>query len=349
MNWLRFFLLLMLVFVLSACDSLAYYRQAASGHFELMDKRESLAEAKTSAAYSEELKRRLTLAESVRRYASEVLHLPDNEAYSTYVHLDQDYVMWSVFATPRLSLTPKQWCYPMVGCLSYRGYYDEAEAQAYAAELEAEGWDTHVSGVAAYSTLGWYEDPLTTAMLRYEDPWIARLVFHELSHQQLYVDDDTPFNEGFAVAVEEEGVMQWLSDRQDEQGQEQWLASREQREVFLTMIREAQQSLNEVYRSELNDEEKLSAKQRVMDELVAAYQERLLEPWPDSGYAHWFARPINNARLAAIGVYREYVPAFRALFTRCDEDWSRFYRSVEQLADLPMAQRMSALHTKDCA
>src|SRR6185295_4027488 len=199
------------------------------------------------------LKGRLMRAQEIRAFASRELGLPDNRSYTSYADLERPYAVWNVFATPELSLTPRQWCFPVAGCVAYRGYFAEADARAEAARLKAEGDDVWVSGVPAYSTLGYFDDPVLSTFVRWPDVEVARMVFHELAHQVVYVKDDTQFNESFAVAVEEAGVERWLMLQANGQLDAQYMRSGRLRAVFRELTRDTRADLARIYASDAPD------------------------------------------------------------------------------------------------
>jgi predicted aminopeptidase len=320
---------------LLGCASLDYYRQTAGGHLEVMRKRVPLAQALQDPALKPVTRERLQQVEQIRRFATAELGLPDNGSYRSYADLERPYVLWNVFAAPPLELRALQSCFPLVGCLSYRGYYAESEARAYAAQMQAQGNDVYVGGVAAYSTLGWFSDPVLNTMLRWSETELAGVIFHELAHQKLYVRDDSSFNESFATAVQEEGLRRWL----DRQGNESLRQAAEQearrREDFLRLVDATRRRLQQLYASTLSPEEKTRAKMHVFDEMRTEYA-RLKQTWDGyAGYDAWFGPDLNNAKLLAVATYNEWVPAFRNLMQVADGDLNRFYADAELASRLP--------------
>lgn len=332
--------LLVLGWGLSGCG---YYAQSIRGQWQLISKREPidalLADPQTPTA----LRKKLRTAQQIRRFASEQLALPDNGSYRSYVDLGRPYVVWNVFAAEPLSLQLKTWCFPIAGCVGYRGYFDEADAQAFAAELEAQGLETYVAGIAAYSTLGWFDDPLLSSVIRRSDTRLAGLIFHELAHQRVYVKGDTAFNEAFASAVELEGVRRWLADHGDARQRAEYAHTRQRQTAFVRRVTRLRDTLQDLYAQALPDADKLARKAQLIDELRDDYR-RMKADWGGyAGYDGWFSGPLNNPQLAAVTTYRDGVPAFAALLRQQSGDMAAFYRQVEVLGELPAEARQARL------
>jgi len=331
------------------CSRLGYYGQSVGGHLSLLAGREPVARLLEDEATAPKRRKQLRLASEIRDYASHRLRLPDNDSYRDYVELDRPYVVWNVVATPELSLEPIRWCFPVVGCLTYRGYFDEAAARAYAEPLREQGHDVMVRGVRAYSTLGWFDDPLLSSMLDQGALATAEVIFHELAHQILYVRDDTIFNEAFASTVGELGVKQWLTDLHPE-----WLADYDaalrRRDQFLTLLRNTSDALRTLYASAVPEAEKRAGKQRILARLREEYT-HLKRGWGGfDGYDPWFETPVNNARLISVAVYRDRVPDFMRWFDACGRDYDRFYSAVKRMGKLPRARRHEVLTgAADCS
>jgi predicted aminopeptidase len=316
---LRFFLIVLLPLV-AGCDTVAYYKQAIGGHLEIMSAARPvdawLADPATSAA----LRERLELARRIREFASRRLGLPQNRSYTSYAELGRPFVVWNVFAAPEFSVDPKQECFPFTGCVSYRGFFSEQDARRHAERLRAEGYDVHVGGVPAYSTLGWFNDPLLSTFIRYPDAQLARLVFHELSHQLVYATDDTTFNESFAVAVEEEGVRRWL-DAEGRHGElEAFRAAQVRRQQFADKVKATRLRLAAVYAEKGVSKETLSSRKREEFEKLRAEYSKIVPAEP------------NNAFLVSIALYTELVPQFEALLRESGGNLEVFYGKVKELA-----------------
>ena len=328
----------------TGCTSISYYAQSLEGHVQIMAARENVGELIHDPSTPEALRAKLTSASAIRRFATDELALPENNSYRSYVDIGRDAVTWAVFAAPQFSLAPRTWCFPVFGCVPYRGYFVRKSATESAVELHRQGLDVYVSGVTAYSTLGWSSDPLLSTMFRQDDTYLASLIFHELAHQRIYVDDDSAFNEAFAVAVETTGVRKWLRTAGDQAGLRRYEADRKRRADFLGLVSKTRDELRQVYESSRTSGQMAAAKAATIDKLRMRYRQMRDKRWPGfRGYDAWFASPINNAKLAATAVYGEQVPAFLRLFDLCSGDYPRFYASVRQIADLHKPSRAEAL------
>ncbi|MBB4845832.1 putative aminopeptidase [Paucibacter oligotrophus] len=321
----------------SGCAQLAYLSQSAGGHLRLLASAQPVERLLQDPQTSAELGERLRLAQRLREFSVQQLQLPDNASYRRYADLRREAVVWNVVAAPELSLRLKTWCFPLMGCVGYRGYFDPAEAQAYARALQAEepGLEVLVYPVPAYSTLGWSNwlggDPLLSSFIRYPEGELAGLIFHELAHQLVYVADDTAFNEAFATAVERRGAQAWLAQRADAPAREAYEGRQRGRERFRALAGRYRAQLEALYRGPLSEAEKRSAKAELMRALRA-------EP----GLGAWAAQ-ANNASLALLAAYNELSPAFEALLDAQGGDWPRFYAEVQRLAALPKSQRQQQL------
>ncbi len=333
------FALLLALGLLPGCSTVGYYAQAIGGHLQLMREARPITEHLADPATVEPLRSKLVQAQAMRRFAVEQLGLPDNGSYRSYADLRRPYVLWNVFAASEFSITPVKSCFPIAGCVDYRGWYDEADARKAAGALKDSGHDVYLGGVPAYSTLGWFDDPLINSFMIYPEPEIARLLFHELAHQVVYVRDDTVFNESFAVAVEEEGLRRWHAARQDEAGRLRYETARERRRQFVRLMLHHRAHLEAFYARELPQAARRAGKARLIGELMRDY-EVLRQSWNGyPGFDRFFAQGANNALLASIAAYSEKVPAFVALLAREGGDLPAFYRAVKALAALPRAER----------
>lgn len=331
--------------LLAGCEAVGYYAQSIGGHLGVMAQSSPLDEAIASARYANDarLAQRLALAGSIRDFASRELALPDNGSYRRYANLHRPYVVWSVFATPELSLTLHKWCFLVVGCIDYRGYYAQADAERYAAELRAKGLEAYVAGVPAYSTLGYFDDPLLNTFVYLPEGELARLIFHELAHQVVYVRNDTAFNESFATAVETAGVARWMALDASADARASYRQYDARRRQFRALLLDTRARLAEIYRGALGDDDKRAAKARIFDDMRARYA-RLKEEWGGySGYDRWFNQPLTNAHLAAVATYQQWVPSFLSLLAKCGGDWQRFYTEAKRIGDLPRREREAAL------
>jgi predicted aminopeptidase len=330
------------VAVIGGCAQLGYYVQAAQGQFALLSSARPIDEWLSRPDVDEGLKGKLTKVKSIRAFAARELALPDNQSYTTYADLKRPYVMWNVVATPELSLKPAQWCFPVAGCVTYRGYYSKGAAQAYAAELRAKRYDVDVSGVPAYSTLGWFDDPVLSTFIQYPDVLLARLVFHELAHQVVYVGGDSRFNESFAVAVEEAGVARWLELRGSDDMRRAYAAYQNRKKDFIHLLMKHRNALETNYARDVSDEEKRREKAAIFQSLQNEYQQ-LKASWGGyAGYDKWFSEPLSNAHLSAVATYHDHVPGFRALLAQ-HRSLDKFYNAVRELAILGEKERNERL------
>ena len=322
--------------LLSGC----YYGHLLKGQVELLSAREPIAELIASPATDPALRRKLERALDARRFATRELGLPDNDSYTTYADLGRPYAVWNVFAAPELSVQAHEWCYPMLGCLAYRGFYDPQRAQAEAQALREQGFDVFVAGIGAYSTLGWFDDPLLNTMHGGEDE-IAGTIFHELAHQVEFAGGDTAFNESFANFVEQEGLRRYLRAAPE---LAQAAQRRQEREAaFTALMLAGRVRLEAAYAGSGTDDEKREAKRVEFERLRQDYA-ALKQGWGGEGsYDGWIAGEPNNARLLPFGLYNQWVPAFAALFRAENGDWKAFYRKVGELADLDEDDRQRKL------
>lgn len=326
------------------CSTVAYYGQAVGGHLEVMHRTRPIDQLLADGATDPALRTRLARVLEIREFASRELALPDNGSYRGYADLGRPYVVWNVVAAPELSIEPRPSCFLVVGCVSYRGYYSRPAAERFAAELAAQGYDVFVYGVSAYSTLGWFDDPVLNTFMGYPDAELARLVFHELAHQVVYVKGDTTFNESFAVTVEEEGLRRWLPGRANEAERAAYALGRERRAAFVALLLRYRERLGTLYDSLASDADKRDGKARLLAELEAEYRRLRDDAWGGwGGYDRWFENGVNNAQLASVATYEQLVPAFRALLARADGDLQRFYAAAAKLGRLDPPAREAAL------
>lgn len=341
-------LLAIIVLLVTGCSNLGYYAQSASGQLDVISRTESIQSILDRPATDPALKSRLQLVLQIRDFASTSLGLPDNDSYRSYADLQRRFAIWNVFAAPPLSLEPIRWCFPFAGCVSYKGYFNEQDAKDFADELKQQGHDVYVAGISAYSTLGWFDDPILNTVINRHDPELAGLVFHELAHQQVYVQDDTEFNESFAMTVELEGTKKWLSslnmDKKNSEKQYQDFITRKKRRIqFVELVMETRKILGKIYKSGSQDEKKLLLKAEVIKLTKEKYVD-LRKRWQGyAGYDNWFNKEINNAKLGSIGTYHRFVPAFKTLLTQ-KKTFAEFYQSVKIISELEKLKRHAALN-----
>lgn len=315
------------VLTLSGC----YYVQAARGQLEINRKREPIENVIAAADTTPNLVAQLQLLNEARQFSIDELLLPDNDSYRSYADLDRDYVVWSIVAVPEFSTTAKSWCYPVAGCVSYRGYFSEDKARKKANELRADGYDVAFGGVAAYSTLGRFDDPVLNTMLHWGDEDIVAVMFHELAHQVLYVKDRTAFNESFATAVEEIGMERWLRQRGETELLDDWHSRRALRAEFTELVQQARADLKQLYASQRSDTEKRAMKQARLE----AFAAMATQLYADAGESApgWLQSELNNARLVSTTLYHGRLQEFREILDECDGDLPCFYSAATKLAE----------------
>lgn len=326
----RLLALLALALPLSGCETLSYYTQAIGGQLSLLASAKPLDAWLADPATPQDLRERLRTAHRIREFASQRLGLPDNASYTSYADLGRPFVVWNVFVAPEFSIEPRRECFPFTGCVPYLGFFSESAARAYAAKTKREGTDVYLGGVLAYSTLGWFSDPLLSTFIRYPDAQVARLVFHELAHQVAYASGDTTFNESFAVVVEEEGVRRWLQAQGREADLEAFRAAQARKREFAQAIKETRDRLAAIYASGEPPELMRAGKREQFDRLRARFPGAVpAEP--------------NNAFLASVALYTAMVPGFERLLAECGGDLPKFYARVQSLAHADRSVRDTLL------
>jgi len=331
----------LLFLLLNGCTSASYYSQLASGQMQLLQAREPVSSVIADPARDQKLRTHLEQSQKARTFASQQLHLPENQSYRLYADIGRPFVVWNVFATPEFSLKPVNHCFPIAGCVAYRGYYSQSAARGAAALQRLQGMDVSIGGVEAYSTLGWFNDPIISSMMGWGDERLATLIFHELAHQRVYVKDDTEFNESFATFVEQEGTRQWRAYRHLPADNN---AQAHQREQFTELVLKTRTRLEKLYTLPLPTEQMRQRKAAEFERLRSEYRQLRDSQWAaDKRYDAWIYAPMNNARLLPFGLYDQWVPAFTALFHQENGDWLKFYAAVEKLGALPTDERKAAL------
>jgi len=352
-------LLLVVGLALTGCQTVSYYTQAVRGHCQVLARRQSCEKLIADPNTPAELKAKLRLAREICEFARRELKLPVNGHYQRYADVGRRYVVWNVTASPEFSLESKTWWYPIVGSLDYRGYFAEQGARKYADRLTPKGFDTYVEGVEAYSTLGWFKDPLLNTFIHHPEAALAEILFHELAHQRVFASSDTDFNEAFATAVGQEGARRWLRSKGDSSALAKYLAALQRNVQFVQLVAGARQKLEALYGDEhlpdgrikatkkprgISVEPLLREKQRIQGELRLDY-EALKTQWGGySGYDEWFAGSMNNAQLNSVATYYDLVPAFERLLAANGGDLEKFYAVVKKLAKSPKVERHRRLH-----
>jgi predicted aminopeptidase len=316
-----------------------YLLQSAEGQLALMSKREPIARVIDKPGTPPKLRAQLQSVTAIRDFASHELGLPDNGSYRKYADIGRAYVVWSVVAAPEFSVDPKRWCFPVVGCVGYRGYFVEARARRFAAGLNAQGFDVVVGGVAAYSTLGHFDDPILSTMVNWDDTELAAIIFHELTHQLLYVRNDASFNEALATTVEEEGVRRWLERQGREQDLAQHLLQHKHYLQVIALLSETRAQLRQIYAMTLPPPLMRERKRAAFEALRDSYAALRAQWGGHAPFDAWFGQDINNAHLASIATYFACVPGFEREMQAVDGNLPAFYRRVRALAKLDQAQR----------
>jgi predicted aminopeptidase len=325
--------------LIAALSGGCYLLQSAEGQLSLMSKREPIDAVIDAPSTPLKLRAQLRSVTDIRNFASHDLGLPDNGSYRKYADIGRPYVVWNVVAAPEFSIEPKRWCFPIVGCVAYRGYFVEARARRFAAKLHAKGFDVVVGGVAAYSTLGHFDDPILSTMVSWNDVELASIIFHELTHQLLYVSNDAAFNEALATTVEEEGVRRWLQARGRDPDLAQHLTEQQHYLEAIALMNETREQLATLYASGLPPPLMREKKREALAAMREAY-DTLRQQWGGRGpFDAWFAKDINNAHLASIATYFACVPGFERELQAVGGNLPAFYRRVRELAKLDQERR----------
>jgi len=325
----------MAAFLCAGC----YLLQSAEGQLSLMSKREPINEVIDKPTTKAALRAQLQAVTAIRNFASRDLGLPDNGSYRTYADVGRPYVVWNVVAAPEFSVVPLRWCFPIVGCVAYRGYFVEKRAKNYALDLRAKGYDTAVGGAAAYSTLGHFDDPILNTMVSWDDVELASIIFHELTHQLLYIANDASFNEAFATTVEEEGVRRWLVQQGREHDLAEHLLQQKRYIEVIGLLSATRDKLRTLYASGEPPAPMRDKKRETFAALRAAYSQLRSQWGGHAPFEAWFGQDINNAHLASIATYYKCVPGFQRELETAGGDLPAFYRRVRELAKLDQRQR----------
>ena len=329
----RIAFVLSILFIAPACNSLSYYGQAIGGHLSLMAGSEPLDEVMNDPDTSDELRQGLELAQSIVAFAEQEMLLPGNGSYRHYVKVQGRYVVWNVVATPPYSIQARQWCYPFAGCVTYRGYFAEADARQFAQTLQSQGMDIAVAGASAYSTLGWLDDPLFSSMMYRDEARLVEVIIHELAHQRLYIPGDTVFNEGFASVVAREGVRRWFEKKKTPQEFKTFIQSQHMDKALNRLLMVTRERLEVLYTSDSSDEEKAAGKIRIFSWLQDEYVGLKSAGVLDGRFDSWMQGALNNANLALVAAYHQLEPELELLLRQQDGDLERFYWLAEHYRD----------------
>jgi predicted aminopeptidase len=328
----------------SGCANIGYYLQSVNGQLDIWRRERPIREVIADPGTPAPLKKKLAQVLEIRRFASAELDLPHTDSYTLYADLERAYVVWNVFAAPEFSMHPVQWCFPFAGCVNYRGYFSRTDAEHFAAGLAAQGDEIFIGGIPAYSTLGWFADPVLNTFIHYSDYRIAQLIFHELAHQKVYASGDSMFNESFAVVVEQEGVRRWLESHGTAQEKANYDREQQYREDFIGLVQAYHDRLSALYDSGgFSADTMRERKNQTLDEMMRDY-ERLKTRWGGyKGYDRWFERRPNNAQIASVAIYTKLVPGFRGLLRQHRGELPPFYAAVKVLASLTKEERTDRL------
>lgn len=342
----RCFLTLILVaslFLLNACNDGSYLWQCAMGQWTLMSRARPIDDILEQATEPQAVRDQLIKVVKIREFAVDVLQLPDSGSYRKYADLERPFAVWNLVAAPELSLELNQWCFPIAGCVTYHGYFDEATAQAVAKGYSSRGFDVDVYGVQAYSTLNWFDDPVLNTFLGNDDLRLASLLFHEMAHQVIYVKNDTAFNESFAKTVEMEGVRRWLQATGSGALWQEFLQREEKSAKFHNLLTQTRTDLGKLYASSLDDNEKRLAKENLLKKAFDDYETLKENLNGYKGFDAWMQRGLNNARLSSVATYNDLVPAFQVLLQQAGNDLQTFYLEVKNFAALSDEERLAKL------
>ena len=334
---IRKLVLLFGALTVSACSSFGYYMDLMAGHSELLEQRKPVSEIIEDKETSLKLRKLLLKSQNIRNFASKALHLPENNSYRMYADLKRRYAVWNVVAAAEFTVQPKKWCFMFVGCLSYRGYFSKQDATNYANELKAQGYDVYVAGAKAYSTLGWFDDPLLNTMMYKSEARRAGIIFHELAHQVVYIENDSAFNEAFATTVEEEGIRRWMSAKGEEY--QEYLVNKKRDAEINQLLQETRVKLEKVYKTKVSEEEKRRQKKTIFSLMQKQYR-TLKNSWGGySAYDPWMKQGLNNSHLLLIATYHDLVPTFKSMLESENYNLKSFYAAVKKYGELNKKDR----------
>jgi len=334
MNIIKTSVLIASAITVSACSSFGYYMDLMAGHSELLEQQKPVSEILADRNTKLKLRKMLEASQNIRNFASKSLDLPNNDSYRMYADLKRKYAVWNVVAAKEFSIQPKKWCFLFVGCLSYRGYFSKTDAIAYANELKKEGYDVYVAGAKAYSTLGWFDDPLLNTMMVKSEAYRAEIIFHELAHQVVYIDNDSAFNEAFATTVEEEGIRRWLLDKGQSEQYQTYLLDKKRDSQLNQLLQATREKLNQLYKSKKSEEDKRREKKQIFAIMQKKYSQ-LKKSWKGyNAYDTWMSQELNNSHLLLIATYHDLVPIFKKILKEQNNKLADFYVAVKKFGEL---------------
>ncbi len=333
------FIFVLIVLLSSGCADLGYYWHTAKGHMAIMHRRVAIDDLLDDPQADAELKKRLILVKQIRLFAFNRLDLPQSGSYTDYAQLDHPYVLQNLFAAPEFSTRLLSWCYPIAGCTSYRGFYQQQRLDDFIATLKAENNEVHITRVPAYSTLGWFDDPVLSSFIYWPDHRLAGLLFHELSHQRIYIDDDSQFNESLASAVQQVGIRLWLESHNQLDQLDKFNRGLAYRRDVAQMIESARDQLSNIYKEDKSDAWKRIEKHGIFELMREQYEDISTRHNYRDGYAKWLAAELNNAKLASVSTYNALIPAFISMIGVFDNDFGRFFEYADRIGELDREQR----------
>ena len=331
--------------VVAGCSQLGYYAHCTQGHLALLSGRTPINKLLSDPETPAELAEQLRNFSRIRDFATIELKLPDNGSYRSYCDLQRPFATWNVVAAKEFDLQPLRWCFPVAGCLPYQGFFERQRAESFAAKLKEQGYDTYLYGVAGYSTLGWFDDPVLNTFLNRSPADQAGIVFHELAHQQLFLQNDPDFSEGFATAVEQLGIEHWLARNGSLEDSEAYRHQRRLEKEFTQLLGNLRQQLTDLYNQPLCSDCKRQKKARLLVAFLADYDRWKTDRGNNPGYDAWVREQLNNAKLASVNTYHHRAASFRILFARQGNDFKRFYQAAKEISELPEEKRTERLQS----
>ena len=328
---------------LTGCANWSYYLHSINGHYAIIDKSRKINTVLNDKNTPPDLSNKLQKVAEIREFAINQLHLPESESYTRYADLERTYALKNLFAAREFSVQGHRWCYPFVGCAGYRGYFDQKKLAAFQKQMESQGFDVYVGNVAAYSTLGWFDDPVLNTFIHWPEERLAGLIFHELAHQHVYIKGDSRFNESFAMATQQLGVERWLQAKGEKQKLSRYRKQLQNRQQVITLIINARSQLQQLYAQNIDDEQKRLKKKTMMEKLKEDYANLAGSFTVPDGFKHWFAKDLNNAQLASVSTYYEQIPLFRKIFQYQQKDFKSFLDYVKNMQGLNDAERLNCL------